>query len=216
MSSGAGTDPAALLIEYNSMPRSHSMAHAVESLAKEIWLLGVSVEKYAFFKNTSPTCQTHTSTDAINPEMKEPHTSHSVLVPMVPGCIPAVHAPVGLLRSTGNNARSLGSMENDAFPNESARLAFVVHGTVHCWVSHAPPTIVMMAWVSAAGAMMSVVPVSRIAVRPVKPESCPLTVIAFMAPSQNPCWLTLGKVTRVLAMNLVESSPPKVISPSLS
>lgn len=111
---------------------------------------------------------------------------------------------------------SLESIEKDAFPKESATLAFDVHGIVHCWVSHLPPSMVMTARVSDGGAMIRVVPVSRMAVRPVMPASCPLTVIASIAPSQNPTLLTLGMVTRVLATNLVESSPPNVTWPSLS
>jgi len=55
--------------------------------------------------------------------------------------------------------------------------------------------------------MMTVVPVSRIAVRPSKPVSVPSTVTAGRAACQNPFSSILGRVVRVLASNLVGSSP---------
>ena len=61
---------------------------------------------------------------------------------------------------------------------------------------------------------MRVVPVSRIALRPVRPVSVPSTVTESIEPSQNPFVATLLKVTSVCASNLEASSPPNVISPS--
>lgn len=84
--------------------------------------------------------------------------------------------------------------------------------------------------------MQTIPPVSRIVVRPVSPKSASFTLTPSRLDSQNPSVLTLGRLTKVFASNLVESSPlerkkrsnhvtivqwmtktnPKVISPSLS
>jgi hypothetical protein len=50
---------------------------------------------------------------------------------------------------------------------------------------------------------MRVVPVSKIAVRPVRPSEMPLTETVSINPSQNPCLLTLGNSVRD-PVNLVE------------
>ena len=118
-------------------------------------------------------------------------------------------SPVELLASTGAKAKSLRSIAKDLPPKFSAILAFVVQGTRKppCPSDFAP----WMPWwtfaASAAGARMSVVPVSSIALRPANPESTPSTVTLSMVASQKPFSLTLSRVTRVLGSNLVSSRP---------
>ena len=122
--------------------------------------------------------------------------------------------------SAAAKIKSRGSIANDAPPNESATLVVVSHGmTKPPWPSDCAPGIA--AWTAAAsagGATMSVVPVSRIAERPVSPRSCPSAVTASIAPSQKPAVAplvaTLSNVTSVAGSNLVVSSAPNVISPS--
>jgi hypothetical protein len=58
-------------------------------------------------------------------------TSHSVAPPTFPDEMPLVQSPVGFLGSTGDCAKSLGSMAKDDPPNVKATLSVVVHGTVN-------------------------------------------------------------------------------------
>ena len=122
--------------------------------------------------------------------------------------------------SAAAKMRSSGLIANDVPPNSSATLEFVSHGMMNPpWPSDcAPGMSACTAAASALGATMSVVPVSRIALRPLRPESAPSTVIAPSAPSQKPAAspdATLSNVVSVDGSNLVSSSPPNVISPSL-
>ena len=132
--------------------------------------------------------------------------------------MPDTQSPVGSFGSTGVKSKSTGLIANCEPPKPSATLVLLVHGIVYppCPSLCAPGIAAWTASASAWGAMMSVVPVSRIALRPCRPRSCPSALTPSIAASQNPSWLTLSTVTSVLASNLEESSPPKVTSPSFS
>ena len=128
---------------------------------------------------------------------------------MFAAAMPDTQSPVGSLGSTGEKAMSRGSMANDWPPNVRATEPLKVQGTVNPpWPSDWEPSI--WSWTVAAslgGAMISVVPVSTIAVRPCKPRSVPSTDMASRLASQNPRSLALSSVTRVCGSNLVSSSP---------
>jgi len=137
-------------------------------------------------------------------------TSHWVSEPIVPALMPEMQSP---LRSfvAGAKSRSRGSMVKVWLPNFIATDVEVVHGIkkLPSPLDLAPGICEWRAMASAGGAMISVVPVSRIAERPLSPVSFPSTE-SVMAASQNPTLERLSTVTSVFGSMMVSSIPPNV------